>query len=143
MAAFNTQKSKIISDINVTPLVDITLVLLIVFMVTAKVIVSQAMPLDLPAAAKTSSVQLIFSVELRADGELKVDGKQIAEVDEVLALAQQSARDNKELRAVIRAEQDVRHGRVIEVMDLLKRAGITRIAFGVVPKRTEQQEPTG
>ena len=55
-----------IVGINVTPLVDITLVLLIIFMVVAKMVVSQSVPLDLPKAASGTDVQVVFSVELYA-----------------------------------------------------------------------------
>ena len=63
--------------INVTPLVDVMLVLLIIFMVTAKIIVSQGMPMDLPKAASGEEVQTIFAVELSADGETRVDSRQV------------------------------------------------------------------
>ncbi len=58
-----------VSGINVTPLVDVTLVLLIIFMVTARIIVSQGMPMDLPKAASGEALQQVFSVELSADGK--------------------------------------------------------------------------
>ena len=66
----------LISGINVTPLVDVTLVLLIIFMVTARIIHSQGMPMDLPKAAKGEQVQTIFSVELTADKKTYVDSKE-------------------------------------------------------------------
>ncbi|MBW2523107.1 MAG: biopolymer transporter ExbD [Deltaproteobacteria bacterium] len=127
----------IISDINVTPLVDITLVLLIVFMVTAKIIVSQSMPLDLPKAASGQQVQLVFGLELHANGDLLVDGKKISEDAALLALARESLAKNKDLRAVIRADTTVQHGRIIRVLDLLKQAGVAKIAFGVTPVAAE------
>ena len=63
-APSNSGDDEIISAINVTPLVDITLVLLIIFMVTAKIIVSQSLPMDLPKAAQGQEVQQIFGVDL-------------------------------------------------------------------------------
>jgi biopolymer transport protein ExbD len=125
----------LIAGINVTPLVDVTLVLLIIFMVTAKIIVSQGMPMDLPKAASGESLQTIFSVELSADGRTRVDSEQIANDDAIMPLAKTSHDRNKELRAVIRADKKVEHGRVIHVLDLLKRAGIAKIAFAVSPTR--------
>ncbi len=123
-----------ISAINVTPLVDITLVLLIIFMVTAKIIVSQAIPLDLPKAATgTSDVQLVFSIVLAADGRAVVDGKPIANDDAILQLARDAQQSHPDLRAVIKADAAVTHGRVIHVLDLLKQAKVTKIAFGVTP----------
>jgi biopolymer transport protein ExbD len=124
-----------ITGINVTPLVDITLVLLIIFMVTAKIIVSQAIPLDLPKAspANASEVQIIFSVILAADGTTQVDGKPMPNDDALLPLAREAHAKNNELRAVIKADSAVPHGRVIHVLDLLKQAGVSKIAFGVTP----------
>jgi biopolymer transport protein ExbD len=123
----------LVEGINVTPLVDITLVLLIIFMVTAKIIVSQAMPLDLPKAASGKEVQMVFSVELRANGELVVDGKKLPGADALLPLAKEAQAKTPDLRAVIRAESSVQHGRVMQSLDVLKRAGVSKIAFGVTP----------
>jgi biopolymer transport protein ExbD len=129
----------LIAGINVTPLVDVTLVLLIIFMVTAKIIVSQGMPMDLPKAASGESVQTVFSVELSADGRTRVDSEPIANDDAILPLGKAAHARNKDLRAVIRADKKVEHGRVIHVLDLLKRAGIAKIAFAVSP--TEDSVP--
>src|SRR3954469_14545897 len=122
-----------ITGINVTPLVDITLVLLIIFMVTAKIIVSQSVPLDLPKAASGTEVQVVFSVVLAADGTTQVDSKPVANDDAILPLARGAHEKNPELRAVIKADSAVPHGRVIHVLDLLKQGGVARIAFGVTP----------
>ncbi len=126
-----------VAGINVTPLVDITLVLLIIFMVTAKIIVSQSIPLDLPKAAKGEQVQLVFGVELAATGETLVDGKRVADDTALLDAAKQAFVKNQDVRAVIRADSTVQHGRVIRVLDLLKQGGITKVAFGVTPIAAE------
>jgi len=123
----------LIAGINVTPLVDITLVLLIIFMVTAKIIVSQSLPMELPKAANGQDVQLVFGLELHASGEAFVDGKRLASDDQILPLAREALAKNPELRAVIRADTSVQHGRVIRALDLLKQGGVSRIAFGVSP----------
>ncbi len=129
-----------ITGINVTPLVDITLVLLIIFMVTAKLIVGHlAMPVDLPKAASGSEVQEIFSVVLTVDGVAQVNGQTLATDDEILPLARVQVRQNKELRAVIKADGKVLHERVMHALDLLRRAGISKIGFGVVPLPVEAQ----
>ena len=122
-----------ITGINVTPLVDITLVLLIIFMVTAKIIVSQSVPLDLPKAASGTDVQVVFSVVLAADGSTQVDSRTIPGDDGIFPLAREAHQRNPELRAVIKADSAVPHGRVIHVLDLLKQAGVAKIAFGVTP----------
>jgi biopolymer transport protein ExbD len=123
-----------ITGINVTPLVDITLVLLIIFMVTTKIVLNQTVPLDLPKAATgTSDVQVVFSIVLAVDGRALVDGKSIANDDEILQLARDSQGQHPDLRAVIKADSAVTHGRVIHVLDLLKQAHVSKIAFGVTP----------
>jgi biopolymer transport protein ExbD len=120
-----------ISGINVTPLVDITLVLLIIFMVTARIIVSQSLPMDLPKAAQGQQIQLVFGVELHSNGDILVDGKRLQNDEAIFPVAKEAFAKNADLRAVIRADTAVQHGRVIRILDLMKQAGISKIAFGV------------
>ena len=126
-----------ITGINVTPLVDVTLVLLIIFMVTAKLIVQQDhIPLDLPKATQGTqqkTQQVVLSIELAADGRAVVDGKPIPNDDAIQPLARDAYAKNNEVRAVIKADSAVTHGRVIHILDLLKQAGLSKIAFGVSP----------
>jgi biopolymer transport protein ExbD len=123
----------LISGINVTPLVDVTLVLLIIFMVTARIIVSQGMPMDLPKSASGEALQTVFAVELTADGKTRVDSEIVPDDAALTPLAKKAKSKNKDLRAVIRADKKVEHGRVIHVLDLLRRSGISKIAFAVTP----------
>lgn len=122
-----------ITGINVTPLVDITLVLLIIFIVTAKIVVSPAVPLDLPAASQSEAVQVVFSVLLPADGSLHVDGTPMADDSLLEVRAREALRATPELRAVIHADGAVPHRRVLRTLDLLKQAGLSRIAFAAAP----------
>ena len=122
-----------ITGINVTPRVDITLVLLIIFMVTAKLIVSKSVPLDLPKAASGADIQTVFSIVLAADGTTQIDSKPVPNDDAILASSKAAREKNPELRAIIKADSAVPHGRVIHVLDLLKQAQVAKIAFGVSP----------
>jgi biopolymer transport protein ExbD len=133
MAGGSSDSDDAITGINVTPLVDITLVLLIIFMVTAKIIVSQSVPLDLPKAASGTDVQTVFSIIMAANGSAQVDSKPIPNDDALFVIARDAHAKNAELRAVIKADAAVPHGRVIHVLDLLKQAGVSKIAFGVTP----------
>ena len=143
-ASSNNDDDGLIAGINVTPLVDVTLVLLIIFMVTAKILVSQGMLMDLPKAASGESIQTIFSVELAADGRTRVDSEAVKDDEAVSELAKAARGRNKDLRAVIRADSKVEHGRVIHVLDLLKRAGVAKIAFAVAPgAKKEGTAPQG
>ncbi|MDB4946469.1 MAG: Biopolymer transport protein ExbD/TolR [Labilithrix sp.] len=133
MAGGADENAESITGINVTPLVDIMLVLLIIFMVTAKLIVSKSVPLDLPKAASGSDVQTVFSIVLAADGTTQIDNKTVPSDDVILAQARAAHEKNNELRAIIKADSAVPHGRVIHVLDLLKQAQVGKIAFGVSP----------
>src|SRR5579859_1652787 len=134
MAGGAQEADEAITGINVTPLVDITLVLLIIFMVTTKIVLNQTVPLDLPKAATgTSDVQVVFSIVLAVDGRAFVDGKSIPDDNAILALAREAQEQHQDLRAVIKADAAVTHGRVIHVLDLLKQAHVAKIAFGVSP----------
>jgi biopolymer transport protein ExbD len=132
MAGFAANKPTApITGINVTPLVDITLVLLIIFMVTAKLLVSRAMPLDLPKAATGSEVQQIFALSLRADGGIFVGGSELPNDADLLRRARAALGKNPELRAVVQADGLVPHQRVMRALDVLRQAGLSRVAFGV------------
>jgi len=78
-------------------------------------------------------VQTIFAVELTADGKTRVNTANVPNDDAIATLARDARAKNRDLRAVIRADQKVEHGRVIHVLDLLKRAGVAKIAFAVAP----------
>ncbi len=129
MAGGANQRDGLIEGINVTPLVDIVLVLLIIFIVTAKMVVQPAVPLDLPEAKGGEELQTIFAVTLPKDGSVLVDGEKVADAD-LLGHAKAALAKEPELRAVIQADGDVPHRRVIGVLDRLKEAGIVRVAFG-------------
>ncbi len=135
MAGGSQRGGGIIEGINVTPLVDITLVLLIIFIVTAKMVVAPALPVDLPHATQSEQIQVVFSVVLPASGPALVNGDAVD--DAALSIrAEQAARDDKEVRAVISADGAVPHRRVIHTLDLLRHAGIARVAFGALPEET-------
>lgn len=120
-----------ISAINVTPLVDVVLVLLIIFMVTATYVVKEAIEVDLPRAAsggETVGPTLAFALD--RDGRLYLDGVPAsaeAARDAVRAALARSV----EARALISADRAVSHGRVVEVIDLVKAEGLTRFAIDI------------
>ena len=134
MAGASQDNGGPIVGINVTPLVDIVLVLLIIFIVTAKIVVTPAVPLDLPRASRSEELQVIFSVVLPARGGMLVNGDPVPDDGALLARAQESLSRDPELRAVINADGAVPHRDVIHALDLLKRAGIARVAFGALPQ---------
>jgi biopolymer transport protein TolR len=117
-----------VSDINVTPLVDVMLVLLIVFMVAAP-LMATGIPVNLP---KTQTKPLIdqkppIVVSLDAEGRIYVDKSEVAKDGIVAWLGQTSeARDR---RIHVRGDQTIAYGKVIDVMGLLNSAGYTKVAL--------------
>jgi biopolymer transport protein ExbD len=118
-----------ISGINVTPLVDVTLVLLIIFMVTAKLIAGQGIPLDLPKAKTAGAQQTVLNVSIDADGAVLANGAKVAGDDELKSRAARALADDPELRTVISASTAATHGKVMHVLDTVRDAGITKVAF--------------
>jgi biopolymer transport protein ExbD len=133
-SSVSSRNDEVMSDINVTPLVDITLVLLIVFIVAARIIVGQTLPMDLPKASSGTEEQVVFAVELAKDGAIAVNGKKVESPNEVATLARAAHENDPAVRAVINADESVAHGAVVAIMDRTKQAGITKIAFGVSPR---------
>lgn len=126
------------SDINITPFVDIVLVLLVIFMVTAKYMVSQSIPVDLPKAATAAAgVPAIVSCSIDAKEQMYVD-KVPMSPEEVKGALRAKLSSDAELRAIINADRAVPHGRVVELIDIIRGAGIEKFAI-----QTELPPSTG
>ncbi|WP_163995096.1 ExbD/TolR family protein [Pyxidicoccus caerfyrddinensis] len=120
-----------ITGINVTPLVDIVLVLLIIFMVTANFIVRETVEVDLPRAANGGeTVQGLVNVVLDKEGKLFFDGTEVSEADLTAKVAEQVAKD-KDTRAIISADQSLAYGRVMRLIDVVKGQGIAKFALNI------------
>ena len=127
------EPGRMIVDINVTPLVDITLVLLIIFMVTASYIVSPAIKVDLPKAASgTEQAKTTLSLTLAKDGALYLNGERSND-EAVVKYIRSELPGKPELQAIIAADGGVPHRDVIHVIDLVKRTGVHRFAINVDP----------
>ena len=126
---------RMIEGINVTPLVDIMLVLLIIVMVSAKFTSTSAVPLDLPESSESDRVRTVFSVTVPAGDKLRVDGT-VIERNELARKATVARKSDPDLRAVIQADGDVPHRRIMGVMDALREAGLTQVAFATVAEQT-------
>ena len=129
--AGETDAAPIIAGINVTPLVDITLVLLIIFMVTASYIVSPSIKVDLPKAATGGEQQrTALTLTLTAQGALFLNGS--PSNDEALTRYVAGALpQTPDLQAVIAADRSVPHGTVVHLIDVVRRAGVRRFAINV------------
>ncbi len=132
MALHITSKQSAMSEINVTPLVDVMLVLLIVFIVTAPLLM-QAVPVDLPKTAEVAPLKKSRTVQLSVDaqGAVYIDQRAIhfdALENELATLRE--AGDH--LSVQLHADANVRYGRVAQVMAAANRAGIAKLGFVTV-----------
>lgn len=139
MASSGDNGGGIIQGINVTPLVDITLVLLIIFIVTAKIIVAPAVPVDLPKASQSEELQFVFAVTIPEHGTVLVNNVPVADDAALGRMATAALANDAELRAVINADGAVAHRQVIHTLDVLKVAGVKRVAFGALPEEEQKR----
>jgi biopolymer transport protein ExbD len=133
MGASNQNRGEPITAINVTPLVDVMLVLLVIFMVTARLDDAHALPLDLPRAASGAAIQRVLNVTIDESGKLLLDGAEIADDAAFRSAVLAAKARDAELRTVIAAPKRARHGQVMHVLDLLRLAGVSKVAFAVEP----------
>jgi biopolymer transport protein ExbD len=119
----------VVTGINVTPMVDITLVLLIIFMVTASFVSDSALKVNLPKAstpeaAPTSSLTL----SQKRDGSLLLMGQPVRQ-EALQALLADEVAKNAGLRVTLASDEGLSYGQVVAVIDLIKKAGVTRVAL--------------
>ena len=121
-----------INDINVTPFVDIVLVLLVVFMVASSYITKETIEIKLPKAAtggETLGESLAFKIT--ADGKLWMGDRETTR--EAIAQACQKAKDQPDAMALISADKDVPHGRVTALIDWVRANGVVNFAINIDP----------
>ena len=130
-----TQGSQPMSEINVTPLVDVMLVLVVIFIITAPLLAS-SIKLDLPGtdAAKPNDAPRFVSVAVDAKGQLFLNDKPVTPADLALKLAE-SGKQNPDTEVQLRADQTVPYSRIVEVMGAAQKAGLNRIGFVAEPRK--------
>jgi len=120
-----------ISSINVTPFVDVVLVLLVIFMVTAPLLMQDSIGIHLPKA--TSSDRKLTSkmgVAITRQGQILLNGV-LASPETVTARVRESLQKDPETQALISADGDARHADVVRAIDLIKSAGMSRFAIQI------------
>ena len=122
----------LITAINVTPLVDIVLVLLIVLMVTSSYLVNKSINVELPKAATGETTTPTMSISLDVDGKLYLDGTSITERT-LQDRVREAYRADPEVKAIISADGRVKHAQVVTVIDILRRENVTKFAINTSP----------
>jgi biopolymer transport protein ExbD len=120
-----------ISSINVTPFVDVVLVLLIIFMVTAPLLTQENIGIHLPKAS-SSDRQLAskIGVAVTRQGQILLNGV-IASPETISTSIKEALKKDPETQALISADEDARHGDVVRAIDLIKSAGMNRFAIQI------------
>lgn len=135
--AANSDDDELISAINVTPLVDIVLVLLIVLMVTSNYLVNKSINVELPKAATGEATTPTLSISLDVEGKLYLDGQGIDKPNLQQRIHAAYAAD-KDIKAVISADGRVTHAQVVSVIDLLRSEKVTKFAINTSPMETKE-----
>ena len=124
--------SGMLADINITPLVDVMMVLLVIFMVTAPLLIPQSIGINLPKTAAIKSPQQTNKGRLTIDqkGELHIDGQLVSSAQLPSYLSGKAQDETYALS--IEADDNVRYGRVAEVLAMARAAGVIKVAFVTV-----------
>jgi biopolymer transport protein ExbD len=130
---YQDDESPGITDINVTPFVDVVLVILVVFIVTAKLIVARGVDIDKPKASTGGDVQSTLRISVKENGELFVNGDKFATDAEAVARIKQIAATSSKPKAIIAGSRNGAYGNVMRAIDLVQQAGVTGIALENVP----------
>jgi biopolymer transport protein ExbD len=120
-----------ITGINVTPFVDVVLVLLIIFMATTSYIVNPAIEVDLPEAASAGDVvETTLALVLTQDGKLYLNGEPASE-SQLGDFCRVASRQNPNLQAIISADGSARHAQVVHLIDVVKLNGVKSFALNI------------
>ena len=120
-----------ISEINVVPLVDIILVVLIIFMVTAPMFLKPTINVNLPKAASgEQTVASQLNISITADGKLALN-RATTDEEKIRIKATEEGKKNPDIQAIISADKDVPHGTVVKIIDVVKSSGVKKFAISI------------
>ncbi len=134
MAMQQLSENELMTDINITPLVDIMLVLLITFMLVSTVMDVKLIKVELPQADTGNKAdQETVAILISKDNELSMAGRPIASIDALKAALKTKKEENPGFQAVISADRRVYHGQVVQVIDVLRALSVGHFAIQVEP----------
>lgn len=130
-------EDELVSGLNVTPLVDVVLVLLVVLMISASWIAGRGLAVELPRASTGRALPQIVTVALERDGTLRLDGVAMDEPTLRARVRAEAARPGGGPSALVAADGRVQHARVVRLLDLLAHEGLARVGIAVRPGAAE------
>jgi biopolymer transport protein ExbD len=126
----------IVAEINITPLTDVFLVLLIIFMVTTSVIQNQGKNIDLPGADVSDATPQGVTVTVGSDGEMLVNDVVVPE-DQLFAVLEAALTDARDKVVVLRGDRAVLLGQAVNILDIAQQAGARGIALATRPRPSD------
>jgi len=129
-----TRKSKIMSEINITPFTDVVLVLLIIFMIATPFIYQSSMKVQLPQASKSEEASRDVIITINARGDVFLEDKNI-DLDTLKFKLSAMIRRKPDTSVIINGDKNVKYNSVIQVMDILTRSGVKNPGLGIELKR--------
>ena len=132
MSLGNSSQQDMMSEINVTPLVDVMLVLLVVFIITAPLLAPQSLKINLPKTTAVSQEAKPHAMRLTVDvqGRIELDHQVLSDVQLSETLKQRA--DDAQFQLQIEADKMVPYGRVAELMAIAQRSGVSKLSFVTV-----------
>jgi biopolymer transport protein ExbD len=131
MALFPNSENDEIGHINITPMVDVLLVLLVIFMVTANFLKMESVNINLPnVSAADPNIQKSVQIALTHNGKLLMEDTEVSEERMILKL-EQEAKYRPNMRVTLSADERLSYGSIAHAMGLIRRSGVTRIALSV------------
>jgi biopolymer transport protein ExbD len=123
-----------ISQINIVPLVDIILVVLIIFMVTAPLVLKPSIDINLPKASSGDDTPTTpLNITVARDGQIMLNGK-VSSMEDITLYASQLVKAQPETAAILAADKDVTLERLTSIIDIVKKAGVKKVAFSIEKK---------
>ena len=122
----------VVAEINITPLTDVFLVLLIIFMVTTSVVANQSKQVDLPGAEVSETTPQGVTVTVLEDGSMLVNDQPTSDAN-LFAVLEAALADTREKLVILKGDKNVLLGKAVNILDVAQQAGATGIALATRP----------
>lgn len=134
--SFSKNKTKIMADINITPLTDVVMVLLVIFMVTTPLMMNDAFKIKLPTATTSEpQVEQTTTVTVAPGDKIYLNKAQVNNLDDLKGLLASRMAASPDKTVVIKADATIMHGLVVKVLDAAKEAGALKLAIATQPEQ--------
>lgn len=136
---FSKNKSKIMAEINITPLTDVVMVLLVIFMVTTPLMMNEAFKIKLPTAATAEpQPEQTTTVSVTYPGNIIYLNKAQVSLDDLKGLLSSRMATSPDKTVVIKADKSVLHGMVVQILDIAKESGALKLAIATEPEKEKK-----